>query len=92
MDKEQILMWLFDPTNSDIRGTGRTYLMAKTFIKLAINNPNQKINFFDHYKPRTRAATSHMTNEIRKLSKQLPQHQEERLVINGREHFVKYNE
>ena len=35
--------------SSGIRSTGRTHLLARIFIELAIENPGEKIYVFDHY-------------------------------------------
>jgi len=41
------LTWLFDDTIKTKR-TGRTHLLAVTFIKKAINHPNTWVQVFDH--------------------------------------------
>ena len=47
-----------------IRRTGRTHLLAKVFIELAIENPEQHIHVFDHYQGRNQYHTNRLLIDV----------------------------
>lgn len=63
--KLKALDWLLDPDN---RNEGRTYLMAITYINIALKNPGQVISVIDHH-PRQESAKL-MLNTIHNIVKQ----------------------
>jgi hypothetical protein len=64
LDALPILTW-FANTGSESRRSGRTYLLAVVFIRLALRNPGQRILIWDHHP--TIDARSFAAQEIRDL-------------------------
>lgn len=68
----EFLKRLYDPNGRKYRRTGRTTIMAKAFMRIAKENPGEKIQFHDHYPGKE--GTRSMEDTLRRLLRMLGDH------------------